>query len=244
MSGRWPVPSQMSLVMRMSPSSRPSRGKTSRNARMVRGSVPMKDGILLEGCAMDRPRRSVMTQAKSLDSRTTEENEVRTKAAAASSTIEINRRQINSTVIAFSIQDPFLLAHRCARHDPRRRRRIGRRGLSKSARQSFERSGSYRTSPFLSELKQRRLFIQIRFVVHSMQFGYTPSRRECGPLAEFSSDRSLQGVDDHRHHNSVGENAEHDAALHQPATQSDSVDERAQAVCAQSWTAEPHARGQ
>jgi hypothetical protein len=65
----------------------------------------MKDGILLEGCAIDRPFLSVMTQAKSFDSRTTEEKEVRTKAAAASSTIEIKRRQINSTAIAFSIED-------------------------------------------------------------------------------------------------------------------------------------------
>ena len=40
------------------------------------------------------------------DSRTTEEKEVRTRAAAASSTIEINRRQINSTAIAFSIGNP------------------------------------------------------------------------------------------------------------------------------------------
>src|SRR5580704_1010764 len=70
---------------------------------MVRGTVPMKDGMLLVACAIERPSASVMTQAKSFDSRTIVENEVRTSETAASSTIEIRRRQSNSNVIPFSI---------------------------------------------------------------------------------------------------------------------------------------------
>src|SRR6516162_9330624 len=63
----------------------------------------MKDGMLLVACAIERPSASVMTQAKSFDSRTMVENEVRTSETAASSTIEIRRRQSNSNVIPFSI---------------------------------------------------------------------------------------------------------------------------------------------
>src|ERR1700758_3253112 len=63
----------------------------------------MNDGMLLVACAIERPSASVMTQAKSFDSRTIVENEVRTSETAASSTIEIRRRQSNSNVIPFSM---------------------------------------------------------------------------------------------------------------------------------------------
>ncbi len=70
---------------------------------MVRGTVPMKDGMLSVAWAIEPPWASVSTQAKSLDSRTTVENEVRTSAAAASSTIEISRVHSTSSVIAFKV---------------------------------------------------------------------------------------------------------------------------------------------
>src|SRR5258708_9459503 len=62
----------------------------------------MKDGMLSVAWASDPPTASVSTQAKSFDSRTTVENEVRTKAAAASSTIEISRVHSTSRVMALS----------------------------------------------------------------------------------------------------------------------------------------------
>ena len=46
---------------------------------MVRGTVPINEGMLSVACASERPRASVSTQAKSFDSRTMVENEVRTK---------------------------------------------------------------------------------------------------------------------------------------------------------------------
>ena len=66
----------------------------------MRGTVPMKDGMLSVAWASDRPRASVSTQAKSFDSRTTVENDVRTSAAAASSTMEISRVHSISSVTA------------------------------------------------------------------------------------------------------------------------------------------------
>ena len=69
---------------------------------MVRGTVPMNDGMLSVACASERPRASVSTQAKSFDSRTMVENEVRTSAAAASSTMEIRRVHSISRVTALN----------------------------------------------------------------------------------------------------------------------------------------------
>ena len=57
MSGKCPVPSQMSLVIRMSSGASASGGNTSRKCVIVRGRVPMKDGILSVACASDRPAR-------------------------------------------------------------------------------------------------------------------------------------------------------------------------------------------
>ena len=48
----------------------------------------------------------MITQAKSFDSRTIEENEVRTSEAAASSTTEISRRQSSSRVMPFNMELP------------------------------------------------------------------------------------------------------------------------------------------
>ena len=66
----------------------------------MRGTVPMNDGMLSVACASDRPFASVSTHAKSFDSRTTVENDVRTSAAAASSTIEMSRVHSISSVTA------------------------------------------------------------------------------------------------------------------------------------------------
>src|SRR5258708_16018099 len=62
----------------------------------------MKDGMLSVAWASDPPTASVSTQAKSFDSRTTVENEVRTSAEAASSKIEISRVHKTSRVMALS----------------------------------------------------------------------------------------------------------------------------------------------
>lgn len=91
----------MSLVMRTSPSLKLSGGNSWRKPRIVRGAVPIKEGILFDAWAIEYPAASVITQAKSLDSRTIDEKDVLTRAAAASSTIEINLCQISSRVIPF-----------------------------------------------------------------------------------------------------------------------------------------------
>src|SRR5215471_8382623 len=95
--------------MRMSPSASVSGGNISRKLRIVRGAVPMNEGMLLLACAIEFPRASVMTQAKSFDSRTMVENEVRTSDAAASSTIEMRRRHSSSSVIPSSIRQHALV---------------------------------------------------------------------------------------------------------------------------------------
>src|SRR5687768_15385091 len=99
----------MSFVMKMSPGAIVSGGYSSRNRTMLRGTVPMNDGMLSVACASDRPCASVSTQAKSFDSRTTVENDVRTSAAAASSTIEISRVHSISSVTALKRCDFDLL---------------------------------------------------------------------------------------------------------------------------------------
>ena len=70
------------------------------NCFTVTGSVPMKEGMLSVFCASDWPAASVSTQAKSLDSLTSVENDVRRSALAASSTAEIVRRHRISSVTA------------------------------------------------------------------------------------------------------------------------------------------------
>ena len=69
----------------------------------MRGTVPMNDGMLSVACAIAWPRASVSTHAKSFDSRTMVENDVRTSAAAASSAIEMSRVQIISSVTALNV---------------------------------------------------------------------------------------------------------------------------------------------
>ena len=70
------------------------------NSFTVTGSVPMNEGMLSVFWASDCPAASVSTQAKSLNSLTRVENDVRLSALAASSTAEIVRRQRISSVTA------------------------------------------------------------------------------------------------------------------------------------------------
>src|SRR5258706_11116067 len=93
----------MSLVIRMSPGLRLFGGYSFKKCLIVRGTVPMNDGMLSVACASDNPFSSVSTHAKSLDSRTTVENEVRTSAAAASSVIEMSRVHSISSVTALNL---------------------------------------------------------------------------------------------------------------------------------------------
>ena len=65
MSGRWPVPSQMSLVISTSPGESLSAGKKRRKCFTVSGKVPMKLGMLSEAWTRDWPVSSVITQEKS-----------------------------------------------------------------------------------------------------------------------------------------------------------------------------------
>src|SRR5690606_4718976 len=75
----------------------------------VRGSVPMKEGMLLVACTVESPFRSVSTHEKSCDSRTSVENEARTSAAAASSTEEVSRVHSTSRVAASKLATLALL---------------------------------------------------------------------------------------------------------------------------------------
>ena len=95
-----PVPCHGSLVISTSPGRMCSAPIPLRKWRTVAGSVPMKDGMLPEFCASAKPRASVSTQAKSLASFDSVENEVRTMAFAASSTTEMIRVHSTSSVIA------------------------------------------------------------------------------------------------------------------------------------------------
>src|SRR5262245_32763977 len=97
---RCPVPIQGLLVMRTSPGRSPSAPISRRKWRTVAGSVPMNDGMLPVFWARAWPRASVRTQAKSLASLDSVENEVRTIALAASSTTEIRRVHRTSRVTA------------------------------------------------------------------------------------------------------------------------------------------------
>ena len=73
-----------------------------RKWRTVAGRVAMNDGMLPVFWASAPPRASVRMQAKSLASLDSVENEVRTMALAASSTIEMMRVQSTSRVTASS----------------------------------------------------------------------------------------------------------------------------------------------
>jgi len=99
MSGRCPVASQGSLVMTQSPGCHCSMGMRSRKLRNVRGRMPTNEGMPAVFSASESPLASINTVAKSFDSRTMVENEVRSNAAADSSAIEIRRFQKISSVI-------------------------------------------------------------------------------------------------------------------------------------------------
>src|SRR3989304_1626833 len=83
----WPVPIHGSLVIMTSPGLSVFGGNLARKCLTVAGSVPMNDGIDSTDCAIERPCASVSTTAKSLASRTSSENGVRTNPADASSTM-------------------------------------------------------------------------------------------------------------------------------------------------------------
>ena len=54
-SGRWPVPYQMSLVMRISPGSSVSGGNALKKWRTVIGKVPINEAMLAEDCTREWP---------------------------------------------------------------------------------------------------------------------------------------------------------------------------------------------
>ena len=92
------MPWWMSLVIRTSPGNRISGGYSRKKCFTVAGRVPMNDGMLLVAWTRERPWASVRMHEKSWDSRTRVENEVRMRAAAASSTAEMSRVQMTSSV--------------------------------------------------------------------------------------------------------------------------------------------------
>ena len=100
MSFKCPVAIHGVLVTSTSPGRMLSSPICLMNAFTVTGSVPMNEGMLSVFCASDCPAASVSTQAKSLDSFTSVENDVRRSALAASSTAEIARRHRISSVTA------------------------------------------------------------------------------------------------------------------------------------------------
>ena len=91
MSGRWPEPIQGSLVMMQSPGFQFSIGMRLMKFLSASGSMPTKEGMPAVFSASESPFESMRTVAKSFDSRTMVENEVRSRAAADSSAMEINR---------------------------------------------------------------------------------------------------------------------------------------------------------
>src|SRR5262245_55336677 len=100
MSFKCPVAIQGVLVMKTSPDRMLPRPISLMKVLTVTGSVPMNEGIDSVFWARDWPAASVSTQAKSFDSLTSVENEVRRNALAASSTAEIVRRHRISSVTA------------------------------------------------------------------------------------------------------------------------------------------------
>ena len=79
--------------MMQSPGRHSSRGMCWRNERTALGNMPTKDGMPAVFSDRQLQSASIRTVVKSLDSRTTVENAVRSKAAADSSAIEISRDQ-------------------------------------------------------------------------------------------------------------------------------------------------------
>ncbi len=116
MSGRWPEPIQGSFVMMQSPGFHFSIGMRFTNAFSASGSMPTKEGMPAVFSARESPLASIRTVAKSLDSRTIVENEVRSRAAADSSAMEISRLQRISSVtgskfaFAGSVMGPYSAA--------------------------------------------------------------------------------------------------------------------------------------
>src|ERR1035437_9123436 len=98
-SGRWPEVSHGSLQIPTSPSRHSAAGRMDRKCASVRDSVILNEGMPMVFSAIARPAASKITQAKSLDSRTVGENEVRRSVAAASSAMAIRRRQITGSAI-------------------------------------------------------------------------------------------------------------------------------------------------
>ena len=106
-SGRCPEVSHGSLQMPTSPSRHSAGGRSRRKCASVRDSVMLKDGIPIVFSAIAVPAASKMTQAKSLDSRTIGENEVRRSVAAASSAIAISRVQITCSATGSRVMSPI-----------------------------------------------------------------------------------------------------------------------------------------
>ena len=89
---------QGSLVMMQSPGFQLSRGKRARKCFNVRGRMPTKEGIPAVFSASESPLASIRPLAKSFDSRTIVENDVRRSAAADASASEMSRLQRISSV--------------------------------------------------------------------------------------------------------------------------------------------------
>jgi hypothetical protein len=108
------VPIQGSLVIRQSPGRSSSGGISASMCRKVRGSSPTKEGMPMEFSARLSPFASISTVAKSLDSRTMVEKEVRSSAAAASSAMEISLLQRIWRVTGSKLAAGFIGLHsRC-----------------------------------------------------------------------------------------------------------------------------------
>src|SRR5262245_37269729 len=103
MSGRWPVAIQGSLVTTTSPGFQVSLGKRFRKCFKVRGMMPTKEGMPAVFSARLSPLASISDVAKSFDSRTMVEKDVRSRAAADSSEIEISRLHRISSVMASNV---------------------------------------------------------------------------------------------------------------------------------------------
>src|SRR5919197_4446002 len=106
MSGRWPVAIHGSLVITQSPARHCSFGERASRCLRVRGRIPTNDGMPAVFSDSESPLASIRTVAKSLDSRTIVENDVRSSAAADSSAIEISRlHRISSVTGSNSVRD-------------------------------------------------------------------------------------------------------------------------------------------
>ena len=93
MSGRCPEVSQGSLQIPTSPGRHSGAGRIDRKCASVRDSVMLKEGMPMVFSAIAFPSALKITQAKSLDSRTIGEKEVRRSVAAASSAMAMSRVQ-------------------------------------------------------------------------------------------------------------------------------------------------------